>query len=202
MSNKIKIIIGVLVLILLAIVITYGVNPSVADRFLSEDYLKERKAMRIQNIFPEHIAEYALYGDKKDRISTKVVCNKIEDNPTLKETGRTGDACMETYVAEYRGPSMSTTSLVHVNISKFTKASDMFHLLITKTTDSDTLDSKPIFRLKSTGLAWFPESKFDFIVIQEGVALVSTSTVTYKYLDHMVGTDAVTKYFISKYSPK
>jgi len=203
MNNIIKISTIILSFLIIVFGVAYALKLPILEKILSGKILEIYQSVMARQYFPETIGQYKLFEDISIKVETKKRCNKIEDNPILKATGRTGDACMETFVAEYRTPmSSTTTDIIRVNLSRFTENKDMFELLIENSSDPDTLDGLAVFRLAPFELGWYPSSVFDLIVTQDGEAIVGTSSIKYEYAGTAIGENEVTRYFLSKYSPR
>ena len=206
-TRKYIFIVAALVIVILAFF--YFSNSPVLDPLLSKQLKEQRMLKRAAIYFPNSIGLYSIVPipGSSVKIETKNMCNKMEDNPVLRETGRTGDACMEIFSATYGKVTASTTSTttsktVKVNLSKFTKSAEALKFLTTKSTLADTLDNQPIFRTVPFRLGWLPISDFDMILTEEGELIVSTSTISIKQEGRSLGDDEVTQYFISKYPSK
>lgn len=207
---NIKKIISVIVLISLLLIVCFGIayalNLPTVDRFVPESARERIQLKRAQSYFPESIGTYKLFGESEKKVSIDSKCNKIEDNPILKVSGKTGDACMLTFVAEYREPvSVATSSIVRVSLSKFTKSADSLKSLVEKSTSPEALENKQVFRLSPIQIGWSPKLVFDMIVIQESYWVVGTSSIGTPFQKTTSsatnGNDAVTHYFLSKYAP-
>lgn len=208
LNKKIFLSIGITIIFIVAgFSFAYMKNLPFIDPLLSSENRDKRKFDRVQSYFPETIENYKLFSLKDDKIEINERCNKIEDNPILKESGRTGDACMETFMGEYREPVVSTSSIVRISLSRFTKAPEMFELLVEKTTSPEILNGKNVLRLTPLQLSWSPASMFDLIVTQESIRTVGTSSIGARFektesVATTTGNNAVTQYFLSKYSPR
>lgn len=187
--------------------VAYILNLPIIDPLLSDKAKEERVLQRVANNFPDAIGAYSLVDENGQKVKVLSDCHKIEDNTILRETGRTGDACMETFSALYGTVVSSTTAtttskVVSINLSRFTESADMLQLLVEKSTQSGTLNSKPIFHTTPFRLGWSPASKFDLIITEEGESAISSTTSSIKYEGTATGENEVTGYFISKYPPK
>jgi hypothetical protein len=208
-SKIIKCIIGSIFTIVIVLLVAYKINSPILSIFLPARLKAAYISAQLHRYFPETIDSYALSTKYAD-ITAKHVCNKIENNQILKEYGRTGDACMDTFSVEYRdqkNPSIATSSLVRLNASRFVKEPDIFEILIDKTALPYTLDGTQILRLTPTQIGWSPSSIFDFIVLQEGTITYGTSSdgapfEKIEYSATTTGDNAVTRHLISKYPPK
>lgn len=174
---------------------------------ISEQSNNDKKLAKATEFFPDHIGKYSIVKTDGRGVEVLSNCNKIEDNPILKATGKTGDACMEIFSAVYTTVTSSTTAtttnkIIKVNLSKFTKAADMLQLLLDKSTEPGLLDDKPIFHTTPFRLGWSPASGFDMILTVEGEYAVSSMATTTTYNGNADGNNEVTRYFIDKYPPK
>lgn len=186
--------------------IAYVLEFPIADSLQLDQSMKKIESKRASKYFPDTIGEYSVSSESEQKVEIARMCNKIEDNDILKEIGRTGNACMETFTALY-GKVVSSTiatttgKIVKVNLSRFTEAGDLLHLLVEKTTEIDILEGKKIFHTVPFRLGWSPASRFDLIITEEGESLVSSTTSSIKYEGKATGDNDVTRYFISKYPP-
>ncbi|MFA6404934.1 MAG: hypothetical protein WCW03_02965 [Candidatus Paceibacterota bacterium] len=198
------ILVGVFVITCFAV--GYVLKWQISDFLQSNESMKQIELKRASKYFPDTIGEYSVSNEPEQKIKIVSTCNKIENNNILKEMGRTGDACMETFTALYGKvissiTATTTSKIVKVNLSRFTEAGDLLHLLVEKTTEPDILDGKAIFHTVPFRLGWFPASRFDLIITDEGESLVSSTTSLIKYEGTATGDNDVTRYFISKYPP-
>lgn len=185
----------------------YFLNLSILDSLLPDQLRESRELKRIKKYFPDSLGEYSLIGESEYKIEVLNSCHKIEDNFILKQTGKTGDACMETFSAVYgtvaaSSTSIATSSIVKVSLSRFTKSADLLDLLVEKTTNSDIVNDQPVFRTAPFRLGWSPISSFDLIVTDEGQSVVTPVTNSTKYDGIASGNNEVMRYFISKYPSK
>lgn len=187
--------------------ISYILALPIIDSLLPKEIQEQQLQKRALRYFPLSIGDFKLVGESKQIIEVGEVCNKIENNDILKKTGKTGDACMKTFSVVYSKQISTTTAtttskLVKVNTSTFTKAGDMLGLLIEESTTADILSGKTIFRTAPFRLGWSPNSVFDLIMIDEGQKMVSSTTIVTSFDGQAKGDNDVTQYFISKYPPK
>ena len=205
-KKVILIAVSITVFVIAIFLIAYLSNLPIIDPLLSDNAKEERVLRRAANNFPNIIGTYSLVDEDGQKVRVLIDCHKIEDNAILRETGRTGDACMETFSALYGTVISSTTAtttrkIVKVNLSRFTESADMLQLLVEKSTQPDTLNDKPVFRTAPFRLGWSPASKFDLIITEEGESAVSSTTSSIKFEGTATGDNDVTKHFISKYPP-
>lgn len=203
-----KISIAIVALIIIIFVFAYISDSSIIDPLLSEGLKKERALKRAERYFPDTIGTYSLIPvvRSKEKVEIRDSCYKIENNPILKATGKTGDVCMgitsATYSKIVASTTATTTSTIQkVNLSLFTKSADMMKLLVEKSANPDTFEGKSVFRTAPFRLGWLPESKFNMIVVEEGTQTVSSTTITIRQEGQAIGDNDVFRYFISKYPP-
>lgn len=194
------------VIVIVCIGTAYILGWSIVDSLQSNQSIKQIEIKRASKYFPDTIGEYSVSNEPEQKLKIVSSCNKIEDNNILKEMGRTGNACMETFTALYGKVISSTTAtttskIVKVNLSRFTEAGDLLHLLVEKTTKPNILADKAIFHTVPFRLGWSPASRFDLIITEEGESSVSSTTSSIKYEGIATGDNDVTRYFISKYPP-
>jgi len=208
--NKRKIyyiIAGIIIILVISFVFAYTFNLSIVDSILPNKWRDKWIEQTATKYFPNLIGPYSLIDEVNNGVEVKNLCNKIENNIELKKTGRTGDVCVEIFTALYTTNISSTTStttnkIVKVDLSRFTKSSDLLHILIEKTTTPDILNNQPIFRTAPFRLGWSPLSRFDVIMIDEGQSIVASTTIITEYEGIASGNNEVTQYFLHKYPSK
>jgi len=213
MKNKIVIIILLVLAFLIVIsAVGYTYNLSFIGKIVSEETRKKMDLKDAMRHFPDNINEYTLVTDNPGMIEVKNVCHNIEDNPILKNTGRTGEACMRTYVAEYVILTGTTTNLssgtttrdsVRINLTKFTLANDLLHLLVDESSKNKKIEEGSMFQVAPFATGWKPiSSKFDLIVAQEGSAILGPTVKTYSFASTTDITKEPIQYFLQKYPAK
>ncbi|MFA6295628.1 MAG: hypothetical protein WC666_04440 [Candidatus Paceibacterota bacterium] len=201
----IKVISLIIIIVIAGFIFAYFSDLSIVDPILPSQLREQRILERAKGYFPNSIGAYSLIGEPDKKVEVKSLCNKIENNPILAKTGKTGDTCMETFSATYSMTISSTTAtttskLVRVDLSKFTKAVDSLKLLVEKTTNPDKLNGQVIFRTTVPfRLGWSPLAKFDLIMTDEGELAVTSTTRSMKFEGTALGNNDVAKYFMSKY---
>ena len=212
MKNKKIILTAVVAVLVLAAALgaAYALDLTVIDPLLSKENREAREQRRARALFPVSIGTYELKGGEAGTVDIMKRCNKIEDNPLLRETGRTGDACMTVIAGEYRetaGEAETASGtprkgkLVRVNLARFTEAGDILYLLLEKTTTPDALDGYRVFRLAPFELGWSPASRYDMIMTQEGAFEVSSTTESVTHAGTATGDNEVRKHFMQRYPP-
>ncbi len=178
----------------------YFSNSPVLDSFLSPEMRQDREYKRTIKIFPEQLGEYVLYERGPKKISISNECRKIENHPDVEVAGLTGEFCQKLIIGQYR--QITDGKVVFIHLSQINKGKDAFQALLKKLSQPDKLGKYNIVRFEQHELGWYPASKLDVILTQEGMAKVEIDgSESMSYKEKASGNNPVTKYFINQYPP-
>ncbi len=196
---KIKIWLPIVIFLFLGVGVVYAYSNDLLNFniFLSEKERDAKELVQARNFFPNEIGNFRL-SNGSDDVRLEKRCEKIENNPDTANLDLKGEACSKTIVGKYEG--VSNLSVVYIHLTKFTKGVDIYRQLLERAR-RDKIGNYDVMRIEKHEIAWYPESVYDFVVIQQGEKAVNGATgISYNKIAD--GANPITQYFLTQFPPE
>ncbi len=207
MSKALKIInIVVIIAVLVAAYVVYEMEygGGAVHKLFVKPYvetavdIKTQDAQELRKLFPNRISEYELVKSENPTPEIESECRKAETEPDLEPHLKlSGEYCIKNIRMEYR--EKGGNRVVFVTFMTVEKGKDIFTSIIEKVGEPSTVDDFVVYRIENHEIGWIPESRFDFIMTQQGTFSGPDPNIGYFYTKLADSKNPVFQYFLDTF---